>query len=107
MLLLVRKFRCKGLLSRLSDRRRISLADATNRTTARVPTVSESHLMILAEIKKANTRLDEFSSTLKSVEQRLESVENEYTRSSGPSSSADSSMERKKRTVPAIVRVSV
>ena len=70
-----------------------SLGDVTNTT------MNQSQL-ILDEIKKTNSRLDQFGDTLKSVQQRLQMVEKDLT-SMGPSSSADTSMESwKKEKVP-------
>lgn len=78
-----------------------SLRDTTNT----IP-MNQSQL-ILDEIRKTNSRLDEFGETLKSVQQRLQMVERDLT-SMGPSSSADTSMEsRKKAKIPLKVRVSL
>ena len=86
----------RGHTGDIADRRRPPLSNATN-------TVSFQTQLILDEMTKTNTRLDDFGDALKSVVQRLESVENlTFT---GPSSSADSSVEKKKKTVPVKVRV--
>lgn len=61
--------------------------------------------LILDELKKTNSRLDEFGETLKSVQQRIQMVEKDIT-SMGTSSNADTSIEsHKKVKVPPKIRV--
>lgn len=85
----------------VSANRRVSaIRDVTNT----IP-VNQSQL-ILDEIRKANSRLDEFGETLHSVQRRLQEVEKDLT-SMGPSSSADTSIESPpKAKIPKKVRVS-
>ena len=77
----------------------------TNQSTT---TSEDTQLLILQEMKKANSRLSAFSDRLEAVESRLASVENNQLSATPASTSADSSADsRKKRKVPAKVRVSL
>ena len=87
------------------------LADVTNqsasRSSPRATAGNDTQLLILQEVKQANSRLDTFSDRLEALENRLTSVETHQLSSVTPSSSStDSSADRGKRKVPAKVRVS-
>ncbi len=78
-----------------SENRRPSMGDGTNKTLG-----AETQL-ILDEIKKTNIRLDSVQESFKDVQNRLQAVETTI------SLSASSCYEKKKRTVPVKVRVSL
>ena len=88
------------------------LRDITNRSPSIQPpgpaTGNDTQLLILQEVRKANSRLDTFSDRLEGLESRLASVEDKQLSSVTPSSSSstDSSGTRGKRKVPPKVRVS-
>ncbi len=81
-----------------SENRRPSMGDVTNKTLG-----AETQL-ILDEIKKTNIRLDSVQESFKDVQNRLQAVETTISLSA---SSPDSCYEKKKRTVPVKVRVSL
>ena len=65
--------------------------------------------LILQEIRKANSRLDEFAANIKAIETRLDSVENHYINvtpvSTSTSSCAEESGGKIRRKVPKRVSV--
>ena len=64
-------------------------------------------LLILEEIQKTNSSLQDVSSRIEDMDKRLKSVEDQQKLASTPSSSADTdSNEKRKRTIPPRVRVS-
>ena len=68
---------------------------------------NDTQLLILQEVKKANSRLDGFADCLEALESRLASVETKQMSVTPASTSTESSTDcRKKRKVPAKVRVS-
>ena len=77
------------------------MEDISNSKRKKQP--DDAQLQILEEVKKTNASLSQFASRLDAVETRLKNVEHQQIASS---SSAESSAEKVKRTVPARVRVS-
>ena len=68
---------------------------------------NDMQLLILQKVKKANSRLDGFADCLEALESRLASVETKQMSVTPASTSTESSTDcRKKRKVPAKVRVS-
>lgn len=98
--------RCLFPTSGESGTRRHALRNSTNNDT---PTRSSDTGVILEELKKVTSSLNDFSERLESLDSRLKSVEEMQIRSNSAtpsSSSTDGSAPKGKRRVPAKVSVS-
>lgn len=93
-----------------SQTREIQFADITNKPDKRSKTADTTQLMILNEIQKANSSINnfakDFSGRLDAFEKRLASVEQREFPLTPTSTDAGSSAEKVKRKVPTRVRVS-
>ena len=81
---------------------------SANGETSGTRTTAETQRLILEELQKANSRLDQFSTNISTLEKRLSSLESSQSLQLTPSSSSSSSAEdsvKKRRKVPSKVSV--